>query len=157
MKQFMKNKKQNGYAVLFAMLIIGSLSVIIAGISNTALKQTVLSSLSKDSLIAFYQSDIALDCALYADLVKEGSFGSNVTTWSCGANDLTITPITDGNGSYKLEPPDPDSNNPCFHIIVNKENVNGTIKTDNIEALGYNICDKSNPRVVERSIFVQYD
>lgn len=151
-----QNNKNNGYAILFTIIIISVISAVTAGLSNSTFKQMILSSLARDSQIAFYQADTAADCAFYADLVKteiEPDFFKNNERWLCGEYDLIIKYANDEFGSYTLSPDNNvlSSNNPCFSISVKKGN-----NTTEIDARGYNICNKTNPRVVERAILVNY-
>jgi len=164
-KTFLKNKNQKGYAILFTIIIVSAISVITAGLSNTAYKQLILSSLAKDSQTAFYQSDTATDCALYADRVEalNPTIPESVITmgggWICGNANLTVTPGV--GGSYTILPNDEDSPDPCFRINVIKEVIGqdgegiDIIKTT-IQARGYNICNVTNLRTVEREIEISY-
>jgi hypothetical protein len=159
-KIFSKIKSQKGYAILFTIVIVSAISIITAGLTNTAYKQLILSSLAKDSQAAFYQSDTATDCALYADRILGNAIPPNIITsgsssWPCGGSDLIVTP--QGNGGYKIRPSDEDSIDPCFRIDVTKDNTSepNVIKTK-ISARGYNICNINNPRTVEREIEVNY-
>lgn len=156
-------KKEGGYAILFAVVIISSITVIAAGLTNAAYKQLVLSSLAKDSQIAFYQSDKASDCALYADIVfAEDNIGyfQNEGTWTCGNQIMRIKPTPGENGSYTYDliPEEEvlNSTNSCFNINVSKIATGPGIYDTTIKARGYNICDINNPRVVEREIEVNY-
>jgi hypothetical protein len=165
-KIFLKNKNKKGYAILFTIVIVSAIAVITAGLSSTAYKQLILSSLAKDSQTAFYQSDTASDCGLYADRVLGTTTPPNIITtggsWTCANDNLTITPT--GGGSYTILPVAADGNslNPCFRITVTKT-TSGTgtildpiiVKTK-IQAKGYNICNMSNPRTVEREIEINY-
>lgn len=159
---FIKKKKEGGYAILFAVVIISSITVIAAGLTNAAYKQLVLSSLAKDSQVAFYQSDKASDCALYADIVfaqkpENAGFFEKEGTWTCGEQTLNIKPAPEVNG-YNLVPEDQvlNSTNPCFNISVSKVLSAPDVYDTTIKAKGYNICDIDNPRVVEREIEVNY-
>jgi hypothetical protein len=155
-------KNQKGYAILFAVIVISAISVIVAGLTNTALKQVILSSLAKDSQVAFYQADTASDCIFYAEMIyspqNENFFQTEGNVWSCGGQDLVVKP--NGDGSYDLIPTEElnVSNDPCFRISV----VKNIIETDppsvsvNIKARGYNVCNKSNPKIVEREIEINY-
>lgn len=164
MKKIFKKNKFNGnkgYAIMFAIILIGAISVIIAGLTSTTYKQLVLSSLAKNSQIAFYQSDTATDCAFYADLIANNQDPSPFTvpggSWSCGNLKLVINPLNDGYGSYNLDPSSDFQKtiNPCFSISVKKTPSADGYDTQ-IKAKGYNICNKDNPRVVEREIEVNY-
>lgn len=167
-KFFKKNKNQKGYAILFSIVLISALSIITAGLSNSAYKQLILSSLAKDSQTAFYQADTASDCAFYADLVKSNQadpefFKTAGNIWSCGGYDLRVEPVEgDPNGDYSLLEPEELTlaRTPCFNIIVNKETSvdpdGNTIVVTQMKARGYNICNKSNSRTVEREIEINY-
>ncbi len=154
-KYFLKNINQKGYALLFAILIISAISVVTAGLINTVYKQLVLSLLAKDSSSAFYQADTALDCAMYADLYASAIGGLDGDNLQCGGFDLKINKENDGN--YSLLPPEDDSNEPCFRINVYKNGAVDTFNTSKIEARGYNICDMTNPKTVEREIVVNFE
>ena len=164
-----KIKKEDGYAILFTIVVVGIISMIAIGLSNAAYKQMILSSVAKDSTTAFYQSDIASECALYADskdfLIdsKESSDGS--ITFSCAGtgNTLkyshapsTISGVDNKKTSiYELKPQDENIRGKCSRIKVTKTESDTSITTK-VEALGYNICNKSNLRTVERAIEVNY-
>ena len=161
-KFFIKNQK--GYAILFTIVIVSAVSVITAGLTNTVYKQMILSSLAKDSQTAFYQSDTATDCALFADRVL-GLTLPNITTtggiWSCGGvNNLLVTLKSDGSGGYNIDPAPQTllkKTDPCFSIDVTKDNITNPVVIETlIKARGYNFCDKTNPRTVEREIDIEY-
>lgn len=159
MKYFKKYKDQKGYAILFTIVVVSAVSVITAGLTNATYKQLVLSSLAKDSQEAFYQSDSASDCALYADRVsalKDALFITTTHPWSCGNLSLTITQTT--TGGYTIYPQNLTSKDPCFRIDVLKDATTKpgfTLTT--IKAKGYNICKTDNLRTVEREIEIKYE
>ena len=128
----------------------------------------ILSSLAKDSQAAFYQADTASDCAMYVDLVlsKNNTFSSTPMPFSCGVSDfnnLLITQTDPVKGSYKIEPIQSiiDAGDSCFRISVDKNpttNADGVnIIETSIKAKGYNTCDLSSPRAVEREIDTNYN
>ncbi len=155
MKFIIKNKIKGGYAMLFAVIIVSAISVITAGLINATYKQIILSSLAKNSQLAFYQADTAADCALYAEQVlrderpeffKEDGGGD----WSCGGYNLIIKPSSDID--YKIYSQElEDSTEPCFRISVS-----GTTGKQKIKASGYNVCNLYNKRTVERSIEINF-
>ncbi|MBK5215262.1 MAG: hypothetical protein JJE53_00415 [Candidatus Pacebacteria bacterium] len=151
---FIKINKQKGYAILFTVVIVSAISVITAGLSNTAYKQLVLSSLAKDSQTAFYQADSASDCGLYADRV----YGAIVGNWTCAGENLVVSTTPTG---YTVYPTlaNGTSTDPCFRIDVTKT-ITGVypneITKTRISAKGYNICNKTNLRTVEREVVVNF-
>lgn len=158
-KIFTKNKTEKGYAILFTVVIVSAISVITAGLTNAAYKQLILSSLAKDSQLAFYQADTAADCGLYADIKNPSGIITTGGAWSCGSQSLTVS-APDVNGSYTILPINDTVQTPCFRIIVNKTIVpslpDDIIQTK-ISAKGYNTCNVSNPRTVEREIEINYE
>lgn len=158
-------KKEQGYAILFTVVIVSAISVITAGLSNAIYKQLVLSSLAKDSQTAFYQSDTATDCALLADrVIKDdtetypGFAVLSDVSWSCGGVTMLVNPVG-SDGSYKIYPTSVNetANTPCYRIDVTKDiSESPKLKTE-ILAKGYNICNKDNIRTVEREIKITYE
>lgn len=146
--------KEGGYAILFAIVVVGIISLITIGLSNAAYKQLMLSSVAKDSMKAFYQSDIASECALYAD--NEFNMLNIPAELTCGGHLLSFTPNAEET-IYELNLTNPEniSSLKCFRINVTKTILDDYITTK-ITALGYNICNKANLRTVERAVEVNY-
>lgn len=156
-RELLKAQKQRGYALLFAMIIVSIISLIVIGLSNTTYKQLILSSLATDSEMAYSQSDAGTECALHVDLVQNISTFVTPTTWTCGANvNNTFTIISTASGiqtKYSVFPQSPDITLPCFEFDITKFLLSGTTT---IQSRGYNICDKTKQRTVEREILVNY-
>lgn len=158
----MKHTTQKGYAILFAVVIVSVISVIAFGLSNSTYKQLILSSVASDSQLAFFQSDMATECALYADKVLNiGSPTNTDTTWICGHyfkggkfSHFDITRSED-HMRYSLVPTNTTVTDPCFEFDVTKSAVVAPVDTV-IKARGYNSCDKSSLRTVEREIKIAY-
>lgn len=151
-----KIKRDGGYAILFAVVVVGIISMITIGLSNAAYKQMILSSVARDSTTAFYQADIGAECALYAD--NEYNMESPEGTTCAGIPlSFKFTQVSPEKKSYDLILPqgNNDSNKKCFRINVEKTESEILISTK-VQALGYNICNKSNLRTVERAIEVNY-
>lgn len=157
----MKKNKTNGYAIMFTVILVSIISLIGIGLSNTTYKQLLLSSGAKDSQLSFYMSDMATECALYVD-INTGNLEA-LTPFSCGVdkngNPYLLNITSSGSGddiTYYLNPPSSMSNSSesCFRISINKNKI-GLITTK-VRASGYNICNKSGNRTVERTIEVNY-
>ena len=154
------NQKQKGYAILFTVVMVSVISAIALGIANSTYKQQILSSITKDSIIAFYQADTAADCALYADLHSDLS---TMNLWSCGSKtngtpyDLKVTNTISGNLSkYFFNPNDGFiGTNPCFSFEISKDTSTGVTVTK-IKARGFSICNTVSLRAVEREIDINY-
>jgi Tfp pilus assembly protein PilX len=70
-------KKQKGFALLFAVLVSTLVVSIGASIISVALRQTILSGTSRESQYAFYAANTVMECAFYWDITGvTGSAGS---------------------------------------------------------------------------------
>jgi hypothetical protein len=151
------NKNNQGYAILFTIIIISAILAMGAGMSNTILKQLLLSSTARESQIAFYQADTAVECAIYAAEVK--NLATLSSPWQCGLDssgnpiDLNINVL--GTDIYRLSVNMPFSG-PCFSIDVDKSTGVTPPYTADIKARGYNVCDSTDIHQVERGIQVNY-
>lgn len=157
-KQHTTISKGAGFAMLFTVLIVSLILSIAIGISNTTLKQTVLSSLAKDSQISFYAADTAIECGLYYDTAD--TFPSPT-----GPGDI-MGPIICGEDQFSLDVGQSRTDYlvfrqvvsnqalPCSVILFDKETL--AISSESIvEGRGYNTC-AANPRQVERALQVRY-
>ncbi len=163
--------KKNGYAILFVVVIVSIISIIAVGISSTTFKQLILSSLANDSQVSFYQSDTAVECALYAQNIVGLNTIQSGSSWPCGKdiNNANLSFIFNPGqlGTYSFLSTISTQPWPCFDFNIvetstpilnntlNPDDV-GTINTTNIYGRGYNNCIKTNPRTVEREIKVTY-
>ncbi len=154
----MKNKsKQKGFALFLAVVITGTLLVIATGMVALAVKQSRISVSGRDSQQAFYAADSGLECALYWDVKSStGTSAFDITTGTtinCNrdANNSSNQWVVGGNvlSTFTMTfLPDPY----CAKVSVTK-NADGTTL---IESLGYNSCNSSNPRRVERAVRANY-
>jgi len=153
-------EKQKGYAILFTVVIISIISVIALGLANSSYKQLILSSVARDSQVAFYESDIATECALYADNQTDIPSDDNsllFPTFTCGGHTFNVSDVDVVGGrqyGYVFKEQTPNLALPCFTITVDK-----TVATPivtNINAKGYNVCNLSSLRTVERAIKITY-
>lgn len=156
---------QQGFAMLFTVLIVSLILTIAVSISNLTLRQAVLSNLAKDSQIAFAQADAAIECALYEDTVLFGfPPGSTIPTGAGLATDVTpafycgdtlMELAVDQSYSdyfvYVISDSAFEANKPCFSIIFDKTSPSFS----RVEGTGSNICGVSNRRV-ERALEVKY-
>ncbi len=146
----------NGFAMLFTVLVMSLILTIAVGISNTTFKQTILSSLAKDSQAAFYQADSAMECALYYDITK-GYFPKDVPfdqvplTLPCGTQTMTfdVANSTPNYLFYTQVVTDPTKG--CYGMLFNKTSALFSA----VQAKGYSVC-QDTPRKVERVLEVRY-
>jgi len=184
--------KQNGFTLLIAILMSGLFLIIGATIFKIALVELTLSSIGKDSQIAFYAADAGAECALYWE--KHYYPGGDDTSGSAFNVGDYVTPQIPPGLSFK------DSNrnriiatslatyNPpalpiiscfrqpvqnfqvsgisaytrflinqagfCVDVDVYKEDGGGGSLKTTIISRGYNTCDITSPRRVQRTIRV---
>jgi Tfp pilus assembly protein PilX len=153
----MKNTDK-GFTLFVAMVITGALLLVATSIVNLAFKQSLISNSGRESQAAFYAADTGMECALFWDVKNPGgdqsAFSTTTTTLiSCNKNgNNPLNEWTVGGASESVVNltffPDPY----CAEVTVTK-NSNGTTI---IESLGYNTCDSSNPRRVERAVRASY-
>lgn len=156
--QSMFGNLQEGFTLFIAIVIMGTLLLISTGVINLAVKQAVISSSGKESQLAFYAADSGMECALYWDVKSPTGHSAFATStgstiycnqdssnpdneWVVGGSSVsTINHIT------LLPSP------ACAIVTVTKNPDNTTL----IESFGYNTCDNTNPRRVERAVRATY-
>lgn len=149
---------ENGYAILFTIIVVSIISMISMGLANTAFKQMILSGVARDSTTAFYEADLGSECVLYADYKYNMNPPATNGSWTCAGNSLSVPSgvLVGGVTTYSINPDGTvGTNDKCFRVTATKEIVGDTITTK-VQAMGYNICDKSNSRTVERAIEINY-
>ena len=153
-----RQQDQKGFTLFIAIIVMGTLLLITTGIVSLAVKQALISASGRESQHAFYAADTGIECALYWDV--QNPLGISAFSTSTGStifcNRDTGNP---GNqwvvgGSYTSVInyisflPDPY----CAIVTVTKGISGSTV----IESKGYNTCDSSNPRRVERAVRATY-
>ena len=140
------------------MVITGTLLLIATWIVNLSVRQGLISASGSESQHAFYAADTGIECALFWDVQNPSGFSAFSTTtgstifcnkdannpsneWVVGGNDVSIV------NRIKFLP-DPF----CTIVRVTKDDDGST----RIESLGYNTCDASNTRRVERAVRATY-
>ena len=157
----MKNSRiqnKEGFTLAVALIVAGVLLLIATGMVNLALKQASISASGRDSQIAFYAADTGIECALFWDI--QSPTGSSAFSTSTGSTIFCNKDVNNPDnqwivgGSYTSVinhinfAPEPY----CAIVVVTKE-LDGHTE---IESKGYNTCDLSNHRRVERAVRVTY-
>jgi hypothetical protein len=154
--KFFKEKK--GFTLLMSVLIASLILSIGLGISSLILRQLILTASSKESLYAFYSADTGIECALYWD-VDQASFATSSSSSVpgsgviCDGQDIATTwnissSPTQAVTTFTLTFP-PQTH--CATVVVTKTQTSSTI-----ESRGYNTCNTSSSRRVERGIRATY-
>ena len=62
----MRNRfTKKGFALLYAMLVVGAMMSLVFGILNIVFKQISLSGVNRNSAVAFYSAESGLECGRY--------------------------------------------------------------------------------------------
>lgn len=174
MKTLRTQKKERGFVILFAILVSTIILLMSAGIFRIAQKETVLSSFSRESQVAFYAADSALECTLYYDVssqITETSFRTSdpvgsTSSFNCGTDEngdsqtVTATKYT-ASGSYDhvfaFRYANLDYDAGCAFVFVEKNNpvltdpanpeTSSTTTQTRVTAVGYNVCNADIPDV----------
>jgi Tfp pilus assembly protein PilX len=177
------NRKEKGFALLFAVLVSSVLLSIGISIFNLTLKELILSSSGRESQFAFYSADTGAECALYWDFKSTTNVMFATSTYSQTNNwrDASIdsenptcvsvalasdfkNPIqgtqTSAQTRFSLTIPNTDylgnSAPYCAIVTVTKSETGGIIGTT-IDSRGYNTaCDSTDVNRVERALRVAY-
>lgn len=155
----MKNKKfTSGFTLFIAIIVMGTLLLIAVGIVSLSTRQALISTSGRESQHAFYAADTGMECALYWDVQNPTGISAFATstgsTIFCNkdANNPTNEWVVGGSYTSVINRinflPDPY----CAIVTVTK----GLDGSTRIESLGYNTCDPSNPRRVERAVRAVY-
>lgn len=193
MKYISKTKKQKGFALLFAVLVSSIVISIGATIISISIRQTLLSSTSRESQFAFYAANTGLECAFYwdnavlpADVtgkvfhIDEEELISEIGNVSCaGGNIITGVGFGDPFANPWVVTGDNNNRTKTFKVVIQNKASGGDIIpitratcaevlvrktldddsgviTTKIESKGYNTCDITSPRTVERGIELEY-
>lgn len=163
--------KNRGITLFIAVAIMSILLFISFVVMNITLKSTLFASSGRDSQFAFYAADAGIECAEYWDSRFEPSkfdISTPGSPISCAGTSIstnqaisgTTTPALIGGGGSS----NPTSifgftlnqgSNPVQYcaIVTVRKNVDGITY---IYSRGYNTCDTSNPKRIERGIEVTY-
>ncbi len=139
-------KLNNGFTLLFAVVVAGMVLVAALGVYNIMLKEFKLSGFIKESQMAFYAADSGAECVFYWDIKMRAIS----TTTTSNINCLNQTKSVGGAlvSSFNLT----FDNGTCSTIIIDKTNFPITI----VKSYGYNTCDTSSSGRVERAVKTTY-
>ena len=152
----MQDTQQQGFAMLFTVLLVSLILTISLSISDITFKQTLLSSLAKDSQIAFYQADAGIECGMYQDITlnsyPRGKSTSQVPNqFYCGQVNMQLDAGVSSNDYFVFKSSSATAS-PCFSIVFDK--VSDPVKSK-VQSRGYNRCTVT-ARQVERALEVRY-
>jgi len=146
-------QRRTGFTLLLSLIVVSILLSIGLGIFEVIMREIRISSIGRESQIAFYAANAGAECAFYWDLTTDafaqdtnitcGDFyGSKATTDSDG-NKIFSFNLGTGSGSFDKV---------CVEVKVDKSEVLTTGITT-VESRGSNmVCNGSSPIKVQRAI-----
>ena len=160
--------KKKGFTVLFAVIVSSLVLALGLGIVAITMKEVKLSGTGRDSQLAFYAADSGSECAEYADLTQAAfatsSSADGVPTIKCNKTNITVNKSSSEADSatstftmymeYDIDSKAVDSK-PCAIVSVGKY-MEGSVQKTTIDSRGYNTCDTTNSRRLERGYRVEY-
>ncbi len=151
----MSTPAPRGFTLLIAVILSSVVLTIGLALLDLAYKQIILASTAKQSQIAFYAADSAVECALYYDQ-QHDAFNTNpdaLTEVSCNGQTIALSSSGSAPKITTFTIPCPAGGTRA-QVRVYKNYT--TAPTTRIYANGYNSCDSSDTRRVERGLKVVY-
>ncbi len=153
----MSSTQPRGFTLLVAVIVSSVIVSVGLALLDVTLKQVLLSSAASQSQYAFYNADSALECALYWDQ-QRGAFDYLSplpgTSISCANRAITNYAQTSVSGvirtTFMLACE--DNAGSLGNVTIDKT---ATGKTT-IYANGYNSCDSTDVRRIERGLKAEY-
>jgi Tfp pilus assembly protein PilX len=155
---------QRGFTLLIAIILSTVALVVGLALADVAYKQVVLSSTARNSQVAFYRADSAMECALYYDQQFAAfSVGStfNQATMSCGGTppiNYVETALSDGGVKTIFDVPCATGDRSATVTIYKQ--TSGTCTASGAKncfyATGFNSCFNSAPNRFERGVKAFY-
>lgn len=151
----MTSPSPRGFTLLIAVILTAVLLAVGLSLLDTATKQLILASTAKQSELAFYTADSALECALYHDQqVGSFSYSTPAASVTCRGQALPLT-TSQSSGTRTTTFTIPCSTGAAGNeagVAVYKQSNGATA----IYATGWSSCSTSDPRRVERGLKVTY-
>lgn len=147
---------QKGFALVVAVILTSVVLAVGAALLDIAYKQVLLSSSAKNSQYAFYNTDSALECALYWDQKFNAfSYDTPIPSGSVQCNTVAVTSYaTNVSGNTRIT---------TFQVPCAPSGISATVTvyksntgTTDIYSNGYSSCDVNLNSRIERGLKVHY-
>jgi Tfp pilus assembly protein PilX len=178
MKNFFYKNTQNtqkGFTLIFAIFLSTIILSITLSMMYILYKELVLSTVDRESQIAFFAADVGMECGQYWDFRADLNGSTTQSYFIQGVNAVAVPPSLYCAGQNILTNVGPNGEaafsrdsatekttfyldkigggSSCATVIITKLSHETTSK---IESHGYNRCLASDPRRVERAIEFNY-
>jgi len=155
-------KHNKGFALLISVILSTIILTIGISIISTAIKETILASTIRNSLVSLYMADSGTECALYWDNIR-GNFqknsvfrpgpGPQVSRIECANKQVDVYA---GNDSGFWLRDDSHLNNACVQVTVGTRPASDKEEHIKIRSWGFNTCDPASTRRVDRALETNY-
>ena len=153
-------KKNEGVAMLFAILMTTTLLLVAIGITQISYKELLFSVEARDSDRAFMAADTGIECAMYMDSMYAFT-GTSSDPFYCHGRQVIVSSTDYINFQFSL----PLTSLSCAQVYINKQaGTSGT--STQIDAYGYNVGQKNStncidttsikPSLVSRALRITY-
>lgn len=140
------NKKNKGFTLLLSLIVIGIILSVGLGTYEIVSREIRISSVGRESQIAFYSANAGADCAFYWEVTAD-AFSSPSVAFNCAGNG----PFSSGTTEFDLNLGE-TGNERCAKVTVDTSKL---VSDDLIEinSLGYNTsCSSKSSIKVERAV-----
>lgn len=167
-----KINPNSAFTILFAVIVSTLVLALGLGIVAITMKEVQLSGAGRDSQLAFYAADSGSECALYYDTIGDFFATSSDSrpnqTITCNGKEINPGTETGATGEaatstfqmcMEYSGDVCVSDKPCVDVVVAKKKNEQPAPNDidtSIDARGYNTCNESHPRRLERGYRLDY-
>ncbi len=146
------SQKQQGFVILFAVLISAVILLIGAGVFSISVKESILSSAAREAQYAINAADMGLECILYDDIqpTPRGQLNGVPQRVDC----LSVVQIP-GPNPFLFEIPNPQGGKSCAEVTRTPTGhtaaeINQNPNLVNFDKMvvisrGFNICNGTSP------------
>ena len=151
---------RRGFTLLISIILASVALVVGLALADVAYKQVVLSSTARNSQVAFYRADSAMECALYYDQQSAAFNDQDALTITCERASIPVTKssLPDGGVLSTFDVPC-SSGGRSASVSVYKQNT-GTCSASGAKnclfASGFNTCTVNDPNRFERGLKAIY-
>ena len=156
----MIKNEPRGFTLLIAVVLTSVLLSVGLALLDIALKQVTWSSTARQSQYAFYAADSAMECALFWDQQQNAfGYGAPLSSIRCATVDMPVTSSISG-GMQTSEFSVPCPGGVSATVTVYKSGGSATCNAGTAKnclyASGYNLCNATDPKRIERGLKVFY-
>jgi hypothetical protein len=137
MQKETRTTSSDGYAILFAVLLVSIILAITLGILNIAIKEFNFTATAKNSHVSFFAADTGGECALYGR--KQGMLENTSPVMLCDTQTITSTTTTVATNITQYNFSDINVQNGCARVDIVVDDSDALVRRTTINSRGYNV------------------